>query len=146
MGKKILIIITSLFFLILGICTALKIIDNRKKSEENGIDNEVVDSTDISERYVTDECINEWKDYAERIEEDLKEANSNIENENSKYIVRNKDEYIVIYKLDTKGEEQLYKTTDIITKYLTEEDIMLLDKGIEITGREELNSFLEDFE
>lgn len=146
MGKKILIIITSLFFLILGICTALKIIDNRKNSEENSIDNEVVDSTDISERYVTDECINEWKDYAERIEEDLKEANSNIEDENSKYIVRNKDEYIVIYKLDTEGKEQLYKTTDIITKYLTEEDIMLLDKGIEITGREKLNSFLEDFE
>lgn len=146
MGKKLLVIVSSIFVLILGIWMGFKIINNTNINDKNDISNEFEDSTNISEKYVTDECINEWKDYAEKMEEELREANSNIDDKYTKYILRNRDDYIVIYKLDEKGEEQLYKTTDIITKYLTEEDLKLLDKGIEITGREELNSFLEDFE
>lgn len=146
MGKKLLIIVASIFVLVLGIWTAFKIIDNTKEIEENDISNDVVNSTNISEEYITDECINEWKDYAKKIEEDLKQANSNIEDENTKYIIKNKEDYITIYKVTEDEEELLYKTTNIYTKYLTEEDLELLNKGIEITGREELNSFLEDFE
>lgn len=146
MGKKLLIIVASIFILLLGIWMGFKIINNTNINDKNDISNEFENPTKISEKYVTDECINEWEDYAEKMEEELKEANSNIEDKDTKYMLRNRDDYIVIYKLDEKGEEQLYKTTDIITKYLTEEDLKLLDKGIEITGREELNSLLEDFE
>ena len=146
MGKKLLIIVASIFVLLLGIWTTFKLNNNLKNSADEIMSNELLNSINISKGYVVDECINEWKDYAEKMEEELKEANSNIEDKDTKYMLRNRDDYIVIYKLDEKGEEQLYKTTDIITKYLTEEDLKLLDKGIEITGREELNSILEDFE
>lgn len=146
MGKKLLIIVASIFVLLLGIWTTFKLNNNLKNPADEIMSNELLNSINISKGYVVDECINEWKDYAEKMEEELKEANSNIEDKDTKYMLRNRDDYIVIYKLDEKGEEQLYKTTDIITKYLTEEDLKLLDKGIEITGREELNSILEDFE
>ena len=146
MGKKLLIIVASIFVLLLGIWTTFKLNNNLKNSADEIMSNELLNSINISKGYVVDECINEWKDYAEKMEEELKEANSNIDDKDTKYMLRNRDDYIVIYKLDEKGEEQLYKTTDIITKYLTEEDLKLLDKGIEITGREELNSLLEDFE
>lgn len=62
------------------------------------------------------------------------------------YVLREKDGYIAIYKIDENNIENLIQTTQISTKYITETDKIELDKGIKVNGKEELNSTLEDFE
>ena len=62
------------------------------------------------------------------------------------YVLREKDGYIAIYKIDENNIENLIQITQISTKYITETDKIELDKGIKVNGKEELNSTLEDFE
>ena len=62
------------------------------------------------------------------------------------YEVKEKDGYIVVYKLDEKGEENLYMTTTITIEYLPETDKHALKKGIYLYGNQELNEILQDFE
>ena len=149
MWKKIIIIIIAAFLLVAGIVSALKLISIRKINNDN-MDQTIKDYNNQGnlavKGYVTDDCIYEWKDYAKTIEEDLKQASNISEDENTKYTIRNENNYVTIYKIEENGEEVLYKTTNINTKYLTDEDLEILNKGIEIIGREELNRLLEDFE
>ena len=51
-----------------------------------------------------------------------------------------------MYYINEKGEEILYRVTDISTKYLGEEDVKELQEGINVVGIQELNQLLEDFE
>ena len=62
------------------------------------------------------------------------------------YVLKELDEYVAIYKLDKNGEESLLKNTSISTRYLTQTDISHLKSGIKVFGKENLNSYLEDFE
>ena len=62
------------------------------------------------------------------------------------YILREKDGKIVIYKIDENGQEKLYETTEIAIDYLTDEDKENIKNGIKVTGKEELNQLIEDFE
>ena len=48
--------------------------------------------------------------------------------------------------MDSDGNENLKKVTDIITTYLPEEDIELLKKGIKVNGDIELAKTISDFE
>lgn len=56
------------------------------------------------------------------------------------------DDKIVIYKKEENGEEKLYQKTDISSEYLTEADLINMEAGLEIFGKEELNKIIEDFE
>ncbi len=62
------------------------------------------------------------------------------------YAVRSINDEIVIYFLDKNEKEIFYKNTGISTKYLPEEDKQSIKNGIFVTGKEELNRFLEDYE
>ena len=82
MWKKVLISLILIIIAVIGI----KLIyedDQKKEIRENIITNEV----DLSSQYVTDECINEWKDYSLTVQEQVKEASQNINDENKTYII-----------------------------------------------------------
>lgn len=65
---------------------------------------------------------------------------------NEHYMLKNVDGKINIYKLDENGNESLLDETDIATEYLTETDMIDMDNGLIVYGRESLNKLLEDFE
>ena len=44
------------------------------------------------------------------------------------------------------GSETLYEKTNISSEYLTEADLLNMQDGLEIYGKEELNQVIEDFE
>lgn len=62
------------------------------------------------------------------------------------YAVRAKDGLVAVYVKNEKGEEALKELTGISMEYLPEEDQKKIQAGIEITGKEQLNSLLEDYE
>lgn len=144
MWKKIFLSVGLIAILIVGI-ELFNISKNRKNEEEN-INNIVENETELSSKYVTDECLNEWADYSSRIQEELQEASKELNDENRHYILKAKDNIINVYYINEKNEEVLYKVTDISIKYLGEDDIRELEKGIEVVGIQEVNRLLEDFE
>lgn len=62
------------------------------------------------------------------------------------YVVKKLDDYIAIYTLDSNGNEDLKEITDILTVYLPQEDVDLLEKGIKVNGDNELARLLSDYE
>ncbi len=53
---------------------------------------------------------------------------------------------VVIYLVNQDGTESVYEKTDISSEYLTETDLINMQDGLEIFGKEELNKIIEDFE
>lgn len=53
---------------------------------------------------------------------------------------------VVVYIDNNDGTESLYEKTDISSEYLTETDLINMQGGLEIYGKEELNQIIEDFE
>ena len=62
------------------------------------------------------------------------------------YMLRDVDGKINIYKLDENGNESLLNETDIATEYLTSTDMINMENGLIVYGKESLNKLLEDFE
>lgn len=62
------------------------------------------------------------------------------------YVLRQSEGVIVVYKIDEEGRENLEEMTGISVEYLTENDKMEIEEGIEVYGKEELNSVLENYE
>ena len=62
------------------------------------------------------------------------------------YMLRDVEGKINIYKLDENGNEALIDETDIATEYLTETDMIDMDNGLIVYGKENLNKLLEDLE
>ena len=148
MCKKIFITITIIILIGISAFSVLKLI-NTKKIDNNNQNQMIKDYNHwnlANKGYVTDDCMNEWKDYAKAIEEELKQASNISEDKDTRYKIINENDYISIYKIEENGNEMLYKKTNINTRYLTDDDILILNQGIEIKGREELNKLLEDFE
>lgn len=56
------------------------------------------------------------------------------------------DGKVVIYNVNNDGSETLYEKTNISSEYLTETDLLNMQDGLEIYGKEELNQIIEDFE
>ena len=56
------------------------------------------------------------------------------------------DGKIVVYTVNNDGTETLYEKTNISSEYLTETDLINMQDGLEIYGKEELNQVIEDFE
>lgn len=143
MWKKILLSIGLIILLIVGI-EIFSVSQSKENKAENT--NIVQNETEISSEYVTDDCVNEWEDYSKTVQEEIKETGQNLNDENKQYILRENDGFINVYYINEKGEEILYRVTDISTKYLGEEDVKELQEGINVVGIQELNQLLEDFE
>ena len=56
------------------------------------------------------------------------------------------DGKVVIYIINNDGTESIYEKTNISSEYLTETDLLNMQDGLEIFGKEELNQIIEDFE
>ena len=56
------------------------------------------------------------------------------------------DGKVVVYIVNNDGTETLYEKTNISSEYLTETDLINMQDGLEIYGKEELNQVIEDFE
>ena len=56
------------------------------------------------------------------------------------------DGKVVVYTVNNEGTETLYEKTNISSEYLTERDLINMQDGLEIYGKEELNQVIEDFE
>lgn len=62
------------------------------------------------------------------------------------YMVKEKEGKLAIYTLDEKETPTLKEETEIATEYLPEEDLKMLKEGVKLYGKEQLNSYIEDFE
>lgn len=69
-------------------------------------------------------------------------TDENKDNENEVFVLKSENNHIVVYKF---GENTPYMTTDTLVSTLPKGDIMLLEKGIEVKGEENLKKSLEDF-
>ena len=56
------------------------------------------------------------------------------------------DGKVVIYLVNNDGTESIYEKTNISSEYLTETDLINMQDGLEIYGKEELNQIIDDFE
>ena len=56
------------------------------------------------------------------------------------------DGKVVVYMTNKDGSESLYEKTNISSEYLTETDLINMQEGLEMYGKEELNQIIEDFE
>ena len=65
---------------------------------------------------------------------------------NEHYVLKEREGFLAIYTKNENGEEKLKEVTSISLEYLPQDDIDKIKDGIEVTGEEELNSVLEDFE
>ena len=144
MWKKVLISVILIMIIIIGMRAFYT--NNQSKKNESNEENFVNNVEEISSEYVTDECLNEWRDYSLTIQDELKEASQNLNDENRTYIVKAEDNYIKIYYLNNNNEEILYRVTDIAVQYLGENDVEELKQGIRVVGLQELNQLIEDFE
>ena len=62
------------------------------------------------------------------------------------YIVKENNGYVAIYTENSFGKETLKETTEIVTSYLPETDLVRLREGIKVIGKENLNAIIEDYE
>ena len=60
--------------------------------------------------------------------------------------LRIQDGKVVVYIVNNDGTESVYEKTNISSEYLTETDLINMQDGLEIYGKEELNQIIEDFE
>lgn len=58
------------------------------------------------------------------------------------YIIKAENGRLAVYR---KGDAKPYMQTDTFVKALPKGDIMRLEKGIEVTGEENLKRYLEDY-
>ena len=56
------------------------------------------------------------------------------------------DGKVVVYIVNKDGTESIYEKTSIPSEYLTETDLINMQNGLEVYGKEELNQIIEDFE
>lgn len=65
---------------------------------------------------------------------------------NEHYLIKVEDGKVVIYNILDNDELELKEKTDIAAEYLPETDLINMQEGIKIFGKEELNQIMEDFE
>lgn len=144
MWKKILWISIIVLIVVIAI-NFLKNTNNRTASNKKEND-KIEKKIEVSKDYVIDECLDEWSDYVQSKENELKEVGANLNEEDKTYILRDEENVINVYIIDENEKEVLYKVTDISSEYLAKEDIEKLKNGIKVNGIDELNKILEDFE
>ena len=82
------------------------------------------------------------------VNEEIIIATSAKEQEEEKeiFFIKEKEGFIVIYKLNVDGKEEIEEVTEISVRYLPELDQIKLKEGIKVEGREKLISELENYE
>lgn len=63
----------------------------------------------------------------------------------SHFVLKEKDGYLVVYKSISENMDELDLVTDIEFASLKEEDKLAIETGINVYGKEELSSIIEDF-
>ncbi len=114
---------------------------NHKKEVISQVDNEMINLTE-------DEFIKKYsnftlKDFSKE-EIKVEEKVNGICDEH--YVIRLGEDFIEVFKLNNNEEEELYLVTNISKDYLADSDIQKLKKGIEVYGKGNINSKLEDYE
>ena len=109
--KKIILFSTILIIIILLVTLIILKMSSSNTNINNTNLNIIYNSMDISDSKVTDECINEWSDYAKTVENEVATASTNLVDENTHYIIKNVNGFINIYYLNENDEEILYKKT-----------------------------------
>ena len=108
--------------------------------------------TEIAE-IIEDDCTDEYE-YEQSIaslkvnfEEEM-HSNSipTMSSKTEEYVLRDREGFIVIYKINENNEEEEYEVTDIATDYLAEPDKINIKNGLKVEGKQELNKIIEDFE
>lgn len=112
--------------------------------------------TSVKKVFVSEEDVNkneeqiaqkykEWKirSFTKDMIELYKEENKMCDNH---YIVKDNEGKIAIYKIDENDNETLIEDTEISTKYLPQEDLELLKKGIRANNNNKLQEILSDYE
>lgn len=112
--------------------------------------------TSVKKVFVSEEDVNkneeqiaqkykEWKirSFTKDMIELYKEENKMCDNH---YIVKDNEGKIAIYKIDENDNETLMENTEISTKYLPQEDLELLKKGIKANNNNKLQEILSDYE
>lgn len=56
------------------------------------------------------------------------------------------DGFVEIYRIKDDGAYELHETTEIAIKYLSDDDRKELENGVILYGKENLNSYIENFE
>lgn len=62
------------------------------------------------------------------------------------FVLKIKNGTVIVYTVNEDGTENFYEETGISSEYLTETDLITMQNGLEIYGKEELNQTIEDFE
>ena len=62
------------------------------------------------------------------------------------FVKSNSGGFVEIYKIKDDETRELYETTEIATKYLSNDDRKELENGVILYGKESLNSYIENFE
>lgn len=113
--------------------------------------------------HTTSEFVEVPKEFVNLTEEELKEKYSDwtvekftdtdvvlskeVEgNCNEHYVLRDIDGTAVVFHILEDGTEEEYEVTDIATEYLTDNDKLNMQKGIEVNGKQNLNQLIEDYE
>lgn len=114
-------------------------------------------------KHIIEEKVDIPKELVNQTEEEIKKAYENWKIEkfettevvfyqekegicNEHYIIKENNGYVAIYSIDEYEKETLKETTEIVTNYLPQTDKLRLKEGIKVTGKEELNATLEDYE
>lgn len=71
-----------------------------------------------------------------------KETDEQSDEQNQVYIIKTENGRLTVYK---KGESSPYLQTGTYVNALPKGDILRLEKGVEVTGKENLKKYLEDY-
>lgn len=71
-----------------------------------------------------------------------KETDEQSDEQNQVYIIKAENGRLTVY---IKGESTPYLQTDASVQALPKGDILRLEKGVEVTGKENLKKYLEDY-
>lgn len=62
------------------------------------------------------------------------------------FVIKEKDGVVAIYTENSEGIQEWKEDTDIVTKYLPDEDLENIKSGVKVQGFKNLYNFLEDYE
>ncbi len=65
---------------------------------------------------------------------------------NEHYLVKDDNGLVTIYKILEDGSLNKEETTGISTEYLPQTDKIIMESGIKVNGKQDLNKLIEDFE
>ncbi len=134
-------IIMALFF---GILIFFKNKTNLSEQEDKITELSEIIEDDCTDEYMYEQSVADLKNNKEAGES----LNSivTMSRKEEEFILRDKNGFIIIYKIDDNNNEIEYEKTNIATDYLTEADKINIKNGLKVVGKQELNKLIEDFE